>query len=453
MRKLFFKNALLPGGWARNVNIEIDAAGMIASVTKDSDAKGRSVDATIAVSGLPNVHSHAFQRAMAGLAEFDQPGKDDFWSWRTTMYQFVAHLTPDDVLAIAAQLYMEMLEAGYTSVGEFHYLHHQRHGVFYDHPAEIAERIIEASHNTGIGLTLLPVFYAHGDFGGAESHENQQRFINTVDGFARLLEGARSALKTTPGAVLGIAPHSLRAVAPSELRSIIKLRVNGPIHIHIAEQIKEVDDCLGWSGERPVAWLLDHMGVDENWCLIHATHMNGAETDALAKSGAVVGLCPSTEANLGDGVFNGARYHQTGGRWAVGSDSHIRIDAAEELRGYEYSQRLIKHARNVICAEAASTGRTLFDAAVSGGAQALGRKTGALASGFAADILALDEDHRVLVGKYGDQWLDGWIFSGGKDCIEGVWVRGRKVIEGREHVSRQMIEANFRRCMTDLLAR
>ncbi|MFQ5562254.1 MAG: formimidoylglutamate deiminase [Parvularculaceae bacterium] len=450
MRKLFFENALLPGGWARNVAVDIDAAGAIAAVEANADARGLAADGKIALPGLANLHSHAFQRAMAGLAEFRGDGEDDFWSWRTVMYRFAADLSPDQLQAIAAQAYAEMLESGFTAVGEFHYLHHQPDGRPYADRAEMAARLADGAVEAGVGLTLTPVFYAHGDFGGAPAHPEQRRFINDMDGFSKIMDGAARALSALPGAVLGVAAHSLRAVAPEELDGLLNAWLGGPVHIHAAEQTKEVEACRAWSGRRPVEWLLDHCKVDARWQLVHATHMTDAETDAVAQSGAVVGLCPITEANLGDGVFNGVRYCAAGGRWGVGSDSHIRIDAAEELRSFEYSQRLFSRARNAIAAPGASTGRTLFNAAASGGAQALGRKTGALVPGHDADIVALDAGHPVFAGGKDDQWLDGWIFAGGKDCVQSVWARGRKVVEGGRHIARERIVGRFRAAMKEL---
>ena len=326
-----------------------------------------------------NLHSHAFQRAMAGLAEVRGKETDTFWTWRETMYRFALMMSPDDVEAVAAQLYVEMLEAGFAAVAEFHYLHHAPDGSPYAEPAEMAGRILSASRRVGIGMTLLPVFYAHSTFGGAPPRPEQRRFINDVSSFARLVDDCRKMIKADEGEMIGIAPHSLRAVTPSELSELMSLADDGPIHIHAAEQIKEVEDCVASLGARPVRWLLDHAGVDAKWCLVHATHMDEGETRDLARSGAVAGLCPVTEANLGDGIFNAAEYIRAGGRYGVGTDSNVSIGVAAELRQLEYAQRLRERARNVCAPPGASSGRTMLEAIWSGGAQALRRNSGKLA--------------------------------------------------------------------------
>jgi formimidoylglutamate deiminase len=302
---LFFEEALLPQGWARGVRILVDD-GFIVTVEPDSRPGADDERHRIGLPGLPNLHSHAFQRGMAGFAEIRGPASDSFWTWRDLMYRFVARMSPQDIEAIAAQAYIEMLEAGFTRVGEFHYVHHDISGVPYANPAELAERIAAAAQTSGIGLTLLPVFYAHAGFGGRSPDAGQQRFVNDPDRFARLMESSRRAVAPLEGAVVGVAPHSLRAVTPQELAAVLPLAKDGPIHIHIAEQTKEVDDCIAWSGQRPLQWLLDHAPVDRRWCLVHATHMTDDETQRMAATGAVAGLCPITEANLGDGTFNAA---------------------------------------------------------------------------------------------------------------------------------------------------
>jgi formiminoglutamate deiminase len=332
MSKLYFERALLPEGWAGRVVIGIDAEGRIAEVTPGRSPEGADHRSDIGVPGLANLHSHAFQRGMAGLAEVAGPSRDSFWTWRQVMYRFLERLTPEDVEAIAAELYVEMLEAGFTSVGEFHYLHHASDGGWYDDPAEMAGRIVEAARMSGIGLTLMPVFYAQGGFGGQPLQLQQRRFASTPGTFARLVDGAEKHIAGLPHARIGIAPHSLRAVTPQSLAEVTDAFREKPIHIHVAEQTKEVEDCRAWSGTTPVDWLLSHRPVDPRWCLIHATHMTGSETVAMARSGAVAGLCPQTEANLGDGTFNGAAYLAAGGRFGLGTDSHIRVDAAEEVR-------------------------------------------------------------------------------------------------------------------------
>lgn len=440
------KSALLADGWASNVRIDIDGA-RIAGLTKDADAAPGDDRRDVVVPALANLHSHAFQRAMAGLAETRGPSDDSFWSWRTTMYRFALSMTPDQVEAVAAQLYMEMLEAGYSRVGEFHYLHNDRDGGHYGDIAEMAGRIVAASAEAGIGLTLLPVFYAHSGFGGQAPIEGQRRFIHSPESFGRLMERCTALVHALPGAVLGIAPHSLRAATEEELRAVLPLAGTGPIHIHVAEQVKEVEDSLAFSGARPVEWLIDNMPVDGRWCFIHATHMTDDETRRMARSGAVAGLCPITEANLGDGVFNAPLFLGEGGRYGVGSDSNVLISLPEELRVLEYSQRLTRRARNVIADPGGSTGRKLFDGARIGGNAALQSSTG-LEVGGDADIVAIDVSAAPHVE--GDQLLDHWIFAGGI-TVDTVWAGGRKQVEGGRHLQREAITRRFRTVMADLL--
>ncbi|WP_296596044.1 formimidoylglutamate deiminase [Phenylobacterium sp.] len=447
---LWFEHALLADGWATRVRVET-SAGFVAAIQVDAEPKAGDERGGIAVPGLPNLHSHAFQRAMAGLTEVGGPQGDSFWTWREVMYRFVAQLSPDDVQAIAAQAFLEMLESGFTRVGEFHYLHHDSDGRPYADPAEMAGRIAAAAEETGIGLTLLPVFYAHSAFGGAAPTEGQRRFVSDLGGYVRLHEATRAALAGLPDAVVGVAPHSLRAVTEDELRLVADLAQ--PIHIHIAEQVREVDDCLAWSGARPVEWLQDRFAVDDRWCLVHATHVTERERRRIATRGAVAGLCPVTEANLGDGVFPAARYLAEGGAFGVGSDSNVRIDAAEELRLLEYGQRLTRRARNVLAGEqGAATGATLYRKALAGGGQALGVPQAAgLAVGAAADLVSLPVDHEAYAARSGDAWLDSRVFAGGP--LEHVWRRGRRVVADGRHVARGPVSARYGQTLARLLRR
>ena len=448
MTSLWFETALLPSGWAGSVRVEI-AGGLIVGVETETPPQPEDERHSVALPGLTNVHSHGFQRGMAGLAEYRGANDDDFWSWREVMYRFLDHLTPDDVEAINAMAYVEMLESGFTHVGEFHYLHNDTSGARYANPAEMAERVVSASDETGIGLTLLPVFYAHSDFGGAAPKHGQRRFLNGIDGFAKLLEASRSAMPSD--AVLGVAPHSLRAVTVDELQDLLTLHPTGPIHIHAAEQIKEVEASLAFSGARPVEWLLDHAGLDTRWCLIHATHMTIAETDRLAKSGAVAGLCPVTEANLGDGIFPALRYLGAGGRIGIGTDSNVLIGATGELRALEYSQRLPHRARNVLATDQLpSVGGRLFNAALSGGAQALGITSG-IAAGMQADIITLNLDHPSLYGRTNNQLLDSWIFAANQNCIDAVWRHGRKLVSHGRHFAAESIKARYKQSLKRIL--
>ncbi|MGO4572490.1 formimidoylglutamate deiminase [Microvirga sp. 2TAF3] len=452
MRKLFLDHALLRTGWARDVAIDVEG-GTIRAIRMQALPEGRERLAGITLPGLPNLHSHTFQRGMAGLAETRGPQGDSFWTWRQVMYRFLGQLTPDDVEAIAAFATMEMLEGGFTALAEFHYLHHDRDGRPFADVAELSGRIAAAADETGIGLTLLPVLYTQGGFGGVAPNEGQRRFINDIEGYFRLVEGARKAAGFLDDAVVGIAPHSLRAVTPDALERALAAASEGPIHLHIAEQVKEVEDCIAWSGQRPVAWLLDHAPVDKRWCLVHATHLDSAEMHGLAAADAVAGLCPITEANLGDGIFEGVEFLAAGGRFGVGSDSNIEISAAGELKQFEYSQRLKRRARNVLAQrDGESTGRALYTGALAGGAQALGRHVGALEVGYRADMVVLDAAHPALAALSGDRWLDAYIFVAGKAAIDQVIVAGQTVVtEGRHH-KRDAITARYAGTMAHILA-
>jgi len=450
LTQLHCSSALLPQGLARDVRLTI-RDGLIETLETGVPPKQGDERFACVLPGMPNLHSHAFQRAMAGLAERRGPGADSFWSWREQMYHFALSMTPDDLEAVATKLYAEMLEAGFTRVGEFHYLHHDRDGSPFANIAEMSERIAAAAQETGIGLTLLPVAYARGGFGGLPSQEGQRRFINTPERYARLLEGARAAVSRLDGGVVGVAPHSLRAVTPEELAAFIAMAGDKPIHIHIAEQVKEVEDCLTWSGQRPVEWLLAHADVDARWCLIHATHMIEEETLALARSGAVAGLCPITEANLGDGFFPVSAFRDAGGLYGIGSDSNVEITVSGELRLLEYGQRLLHRARNVIANGAgASTGVTLLSEALHGGAQALGAGPSALEVGASADLVALRHDHPALPTAREDTLVDSWIFAQSHGLIDSVYVRGIRLVTGGRHVRAQMIDARFAATMRRL---
>jgi formimidoylglutamate deiminase len=445
---LHFTTALLQDGWAHDVRLTLEG-GRIAAVERDVAAQPDDERAGIGLPGIANLHSHAFQRGMAGLTERRGDGQDSFWTWRTLMYRFVDRITPDDLEAIAAQAYVEMIEAGFTRVGEFHYLHHDQGGRAYGNIGEMAVRIAAAADQSGIGLTLLPVFYAHGGFGGAAVGAAQARFLNDPDSYDEVIRASRRAVSGLDGAVVGIAPHSLRAVTPDEFKAILPLAETAPIHIHIAEQTKEVEDCLAWSGARPVEWLLANASVDRRWCLVHATHMTRDETLGLARSGAVAGLCPITEANLGDGIFPATMFK---GAFGVGSDSNVLISVAEELRLLEYGQRLKRRKRNVMAGGAdSSTGRALFDVALAGGAQATGVE-GGLTAGAPADIVSLNPGHPALVARDGDDILDSFIFAGTHGLISGVWRGGRKLVSDGVHHRRAEVATRYSRTLERLLA-
>jgi len=442
-------HALLPQGWARDVRI-VSQGGTLIEVTEGASAEPGDTALAIALPGLGNLHSHAFQRGMAGLTEIGGNSGDSFWSWRELMYRFLAHLQPGAMQAIAEQAYVEMLESGFTRVGEFHYLHHGPDGAPYANRAEMAERIAAAAHSSGIGLTLLPVFYAHADFGGAAPNPAQRRLIHDVDGFAELLQGCTRALKEQDDAVLGFAPHSLRAVTGEELSALLPLNA-GPVHIHIAEQTREVDACVAWSGLRPVQWLYEHVPVDARWCLVHATHITEAELQQIVASRAVAGLCPITEANLGDGLFPMQAFARAGGRFGVGSDSNVLIDAAEELRLLEYGQRLQLRGRNVLApGDGQSTGRWLYEQSLRGAAQALGVATG-LQAGAPADLVELDPDHPALIARDGDALLDSWVFAARNGAVRSVWRQGRQLVRDGRHPQREAVAARFAAALRPLL--
>lgn len=437
-----------------NVTLRIDATGSIIRVGGPAEGAIRLPGLTLP--GIPNLHSHAFQRAMAGLAERAGPGGDSFWTWRDTMYRFLSILTPEDVEAIAAQLYAECLRHGFTTVGEFHYVHNAPDGRSYADPAEMSARLLAAAQTTGIGLTLMPVLYQTSQFGGVPPTEGQRRFVRNDDGFAELVARVVSLTAANPNWRAGIAPHSLRAVEPAALARVVALRnaIDGsmPIHIHAAEQTKEVADCLAWSGRRPVEWLLDH-GAGPGWCLIHATHLTDEECRRLAGSGAIAGLCPATEANLGDGFFPIREYVAQGGPFGVGTDSHVSTSPVEELRWLEYGCRLQLRARNVVePREGVSVGATLVARALSGGATALARPIGAIEAGRRADLIVLDTDHPALVGRPSDRWLDAFIFCGNDSPVRDVMVGGRMVVKDGAHLAAEPVRARFRATMRRLAA-
>ncbi|KPH58916.1 formimidoylglutamate deiminase [Novosphingobium sp. ST904] len=455
-RAIFADLALLEDGWAADVRI-ILRQGRISGIERDTAVRAGDERHGCVIPALGNLHSHAFQRGMAGLAERRGHSDDSFWTWREVMYRFLDRMTPDDLHAVAAMAYLEMLESGFARVGEFHYLHHAPDGRAYADPAEMSVAIARAAAETGIGLTLLPVFYAHSGFGALPPSEGQRRFLHDLDGFARLLEGAGGALAGLDEAVLGLAPHSLRAVSPEQLAALESMAGAGagagagPIHIHIAEQVREVEDCLAWSGRRPVEWLLDHAAVDRRWCLVHATHMTQGEARAVARSGAVAGLCPITEANLGDGLFPAGEFLAEGGVYGIGSDSNVLIDAAEELRLLEYGQRLTRRGRNLLAdAATPSTGEAVWRRALDGGGQALGAK-GGLSIGLAFDALSLDLGHPSLAARGADRLLDGLVFAAGRSAVDCVWRFGAQVVSGGRHHARDGVVRRYTETLNRLI--
>jgi formimidoylglutamate deiminase len=456
---LWAKSVLLPDGWASDVAIAIDADGNILSVQSGSVATGCEILDGAVIAGIPNLHSHAHQRAMAGLGERaglseGGGGVDSFWTWRKVMYHYLERIQPCHLLHIARQLYLEMLKSGFTSVAEFQYLHHDTNGQPFTEKAEMTQQCLQAALQVGIGFTALPVLYNYGGFGGKPATDGQKRFLNQADSFCEIANQLIATTGDNPNCATGIAPHSLRAVTRELLQDVLSMLQAdrlAAVHVHIAEQIGEVDDCIEWSGRRPVQWLFDNFEVDDSWCLVHATHMTEAETAMLAGSGAVAGLCPTTEANLGDGFFNASQFMSAGGRWGIGSDSHISISPVEELRWLEYGQRLLQRSRNLLGSpEFPNTGRSLVNSALAGGAQACGRRIGRLAPDYRADLLVLDHNHPRLYRRNGDDLIDSWIFSGNDNPVMDVYVGGVRVIEKGRHHNEGEIQQAFNQTMDQL---
>ncbi|MEX3764185.1 formimidoylglutamate deiminase [Paraburkholderia phenoliruptrix] len=459
-QSLFADHAYLPDGWRRNVLLEWGADGTLTTVTPDTHEapRGAQKAAGPLLPGMPNLHSHAFQRAMAGLTEYRAASStgatDNFWSWRDLMYRFAARISPEGLASVAQWLYIEMLKAGYTSVCEFHYVHHAPDGNRYANQAELAQRVVDAASAAGIGMTMLPVLYQYSGFGARAPREDQRRFINTPEGLLELLATLRAARPENAALRYGVAPHSLRAVSEDSLRALLGgLDGSAPVHIHIAEQTAEVDACIETEGARPVQWLLDRFDVDGRWCLVHATHVDANETLALAKSGAVAGLCLTTEANLGDGIFPAHDYLNAHGRIGVGSDSHIGVDWRAELRLLEYGQRLTRRQRNVLAsAQTPYVADRLYEAALDGGARATGRPAGALQAGHRADWLVLDADHTSIAGHAPHAWLSGVVFcEHGETPIRDVYAGGEKVVENRRHRDEEGAYVRYRAALAELL--
>jgi formimidoylglutamate deiminase len=444
--KLAADAALLPEGWARDVAFDISDDGKIAAVAVGTDMDGRERLAGPVVPAMPNLHSHAFQRAIAGRTGRSSPSRDDsFWTWRQAMYSFLDQVDADAFEAIAAQAYVEMAKAGYTAVAEFHYVHHDPAGKPYGDPAELAWRIVAAARSAGLALTLLPVFYAHAGFGGTPGTAGQRRFLHTTYTFTHLHDRLQERAGEH-GYVLGVAPHSLRAVTPEELGQVVRLAApDAPIHIHAAEQSKEVDDCYAWSRMRPVEWLLTQASVDARWCIVHATHMTEKEVGALAASGAVAGLALTTEADLGDGTFPGAAFLAAGGHFGVGSDSNTIIDPFAELRQFEWSQRIRARRRNVLGGTGdTSIGTHLWTQAARGGAQALAQPIGTLAVGRRADLVVLNPTDIALSGQVPDDMLDAAMFGPSRAPVRDVMAGGKWVVRDGHHVAEEAIFTRYR---------
>ena len=453
MSAFFAERALLPSGWANDVRFEVSADGLLAHVEAHASADGAERLRGPVLAGMPNLHSHAFQRAMAGLAEVAGNPNDSFWTWRDLMYRMVGKINPDQLQVIARQLYIEMLKAGCTSVAEFHYVHHDINGQPYADPAELSRQISQAASASGIGLTLLPVLYSHSGFGGQAPNDGQRRFINSTESYLDLRARLQPILAAQPAQHLGVCFHSLRAVTPQQINDVLAASDKAcPVHIHIAEQQKEVDDCLAWSGKRPLQWLYDNVEVDERWCLVHATHADAAEVARMARSRAIAGLCLTTEANLGDGIFPAVDFLAQGGRLGIGSDSHVSLSVVEELRWLEYGQRLRDQRRNRLYrSDQPMVGRTLFDAALDGGAQALGQPIGRLEVGKRADWIVLDGNDPYLATATQDGILNRWLFAGGDRQVRDVLVNGQWVVRDGQHAGEEDSRRAFTQVLKDLL--
>lgn len=440
--------ALLPSGWARDVRLEVDAAGAIVAVTADARADGAERLGRAILPGMPNLHSHAFQRSFAGRAEHAHDGKDDFWSWRESMYRAAGALNPETLRGVAHYVFCQMLKAGYTSVAEFHYLHAAPGGEPYRPDDAMASAIVDAARDAGIGLTLLPVLYDRGGFGGEPLRVEQRRFHIELE---RVLGWIAAGLADAGSQTRwGLAPHSLRAVAADRLiravDELARIDPGAPIHIHIAEQIAEVDGFRRAHGRSPIGWLVDNLPVDERWCLVHATHAEETELRAVAKTGAVVGLCPTTEANLGDGFFDLPVFTEAGGLLGIGSDSNVAIDPFEELRLLEYGQRLRLRRRNI---PGGHSGSAFWRKAASGGARALGQKVGALAAGFRADLVVFDPSSEVEADSP-EFWLDSAMFAALGRPIRHVMAGGRWVVRDGRYNDEETIAATYRKALAAL---
>lgn len=457
MMTYYAEHALLPVGWATRVRLDVDAGGSISAVLANADAAGAERLSGPLLPGMPNLHSHAFQRAMAGLGEVRGSPDDDFWSWRELMYKFAGRITPQQSMAVARHLYIEMLKSGYTAVAEFHYVHNDPTGQPYANPAEMSLAHVAAASEAGIAITMLPVLYSNGNFGAAPLGPRQQRFRTGPEDILATVRAVRKAAAGHADLNCGVAPHSLRAAGLDGLRDLLTgleaIDASAPIHIHIAEQTREVDDSLAFSGQRPVAWLLEHLPVDHRWCLVHATHLNNNEMLALARSGAIAGLCPTTEGNLGDGIFPLPDYRAAGGRYGIGSDSHVSRNPLEELRLLEYVQRLVLRKRNLVVGNvSAAVGTTLWLEAAAGGAQAMGRKMGALAAGQRADFVVLDGEQPDIAGKSGDMIANAAIFSGTQGLVRDVMVGGRWQVRDGRHAQEDSASRDYGKAVKALLA-
>jgi formimidoylglutamate deiminase len=467
MHKLYARTILVNSHWEHDLTLTIRSDGILTAIEKGKDKKARSLKGPV-IPGMLNVHSHAFQRGLAGFSEYKNDPHDTFWGWRKNMYRFIQKITPDDLHHIALWLYIEMLKSGYTSVGEFHYLHHQFNGVPYTDPAEMSHQVIEAAEMAGIALTHLPVFYHYSGLGEKKHLQEQSRFIHSIDSYIQLLQILEKQYSKKPLFRLGMAPHSLRAVSALQLKKLIAFKEQCskkiPFHIHISEQNKEVDDVLSFYGARPVEWLFEHFNVDNDWCFIHATHLNAKEIQKLSQSQAIVGLCPLTEANLGDGIFPIQAFSNQGGAFAIGSDSHASVNVSEELRLLEYTQRLLQKKRTILVhpqknpdpqisssLSPHSVAHYLYTHTVQSGAQALDQNAKNIAIGQRADWLVLDPNDSHLFSKKNDFILDASLFSCHQLPVKDVLIAGKWVIENKKHPLEEKAKINYKKTLKRLM--
>lgn len=446
---------LTPAGWRRDCVIQLNEKGRIESIVDDTAATAELTLTGLVIPGIPNLHSHAHQRAIVGLTEHRAANRDDFWGWREMMYRANAAINPDQLQDIARYLYIDMLRQGYTSVIEFHYLHHQPNGLPYQNPAEMSERLIAAADEAGIAITLLPVLYCRGGFQDEPLQATQKRFFHRTDDYLQLLQQCQSLCANHPDRSIGIAAHSLRAASPRDIQAVIEQAgpalSSAPVHIHIAEQKKEVEDCLQVNGVRPVDWLFDSCDLSERWCLIHATHISEAERSLITKNGVTVGLCPTTEANLGDGIFPAAEFLNEGGIIGIGSDSQVSVSPPQELRLLEYAQRLRLRKRTVLApSDGGNNGRHLLEASVTGGRRAAGERLDSIAPGARGDLIEMASDGVEYAGLTEDQTLDAWIFSSTANAVRNVIVGGVQVVKDFDHAGSRTAAQALRGALSTL---
>jgi len=447
---LFAQQALLPEGWVANVRLHWDAQGNFSQIETAATPTAYEPQYGYVSPGMTNLHSHAFQRAMAGMTEIAGEGPDSFWTWRDLMYRYALAISPEQMQAIAAQLYSECLRHGYTSICEFHYVHRAPEGVFYADIAETAKQVIAAANSTGMGISMLPVLYSYADFNHQPLRDDQRRFNTNVEQILQIIQALEN--QRNAQVEVGGAPHSLRAASTEQIAELVAAMPQGrPIHIHIAEQMREVNACIAATGKRPVELLFDTQSVDERWCLVHATHLNQHEVANMAASKSVAGICTSTEGNLGDGFFELPDYIAAQGRFGIGTDSHASQSVVEEIRWLEYGQRLKAQGRNIASVKGQRrVADYLWQQCLQGGAQASGRKLGQLKIEHRADFIIFDDQHPNLQNLDVADVLSSVVFTGNDNLIRDVFVGGQQVVAAGRHRDEAQINANYVACMRQL---